>query len=229
MSIFSRFRDIVSANINAMLDKAEDPEKLIKLMIQEMEDILVEIKASCVGTMASKTRVVRALGKAREHAESWERKARLSVEKGRENLAREALVKMRHRGREIHDLEQESNQLGELIGRFRKDIVELEEKLAAARKKYRVLVQRHIHARKRAEAQSRIRHSETSDAFRRFDSFENRIERVEAEAELINFRSRSTIEDELDRIKMDEEIEDELENLKRELASKTESRKASPK
>ncbi len=155
---------------------------------------------------------------ARDHAESWERKARLAVDKGREDLARQALIEIRHLQGEINDLERENDQLAELISQFRKDMVQLEEKLSAARKKHRILVQRHIHARKRAEAQSRIRHAETSDVFRRFDSFENRIERMEAETELINYGRRDSVEDELDRIKTDEEIEEALENLKRKVA-----------
>ena len=92
MGIFSRFRDIISSNINAMLEKAENPEKLIKLMIQEMEDTLVEIKASCAGAMASHKRVKRAHEEIKRRAENWAAKAKLAVEKGRENLAREALA-----------------------------------------------------------------------------------------------------------------------------------------
>src|SRR5437868_9618457 len=92
MGIFTRVSDIISSNINAMLDKAEDPEKLIRLMIQEMEDTLVEIKASCAGVMATKKRVQRELEEARTRAQQWGEKARLAVNKGREDLAREALL-----------------------------------------------------------------------------------------------------------------------------------------
>ena len=88
MGIFTRFRDIVSSNINAMLDRAEDPEKMIKLMIREMEDTLVEIKAACAGAMAEKKKVVRRLEEVRERANLWEERARLAVAKGRDDLAR---------------------------------------------------------------------------------------------------------------------------------------------
>jgi phage shock protein A len=92
MGIFTRFRDIISSNINAILDKAEDPEKLIKLMIREMEDTLVEIKAACAGAMASSKKVQRQLDTLHERVRYWEEKAEIAVKKGRDNLAREALV-----------------------------------------------------------------------------------------------------------------------------------------
>ena len=91
MGIFTRFRDIVSANINAMLDKAEDPEKLIKLMIREMEDTLVELKASCAQVMANSKRAQRQLDEARSKRQYWAKNAELAVNKGRDDLAREEI------------------------------------------------------------------------------------------------------------------------------------------
>ena len=93
MGIFTRFRDIISSNINAMLDKAEDPEKLIKLMIREMEDTLVEIKTACAGVMAGGKKIQRQLEGLKTRARYWEEKAELAVNKGRDDLAREALIK----------------------------------------------------------------------------------------------------------------------------------------
>ena len=95
MGVFSRLSDIISSNLNAMLDKAEDPEKLIRLMIQEMEDTLVEIKASCAGVMAAKKKVQRELAEVHTRALQWGNKAQLAVNKGREDLAREALIEKR--------------------------------------------------------------------------------------------------------------------------------------
>lgn len=223
MGIFSRFRDIVSANLNSMLERAEDPEKLIKLMIQEMEDTLVELKASCAGAMASKARISRAIGSAQDRAEGWEKKARLAVEKGREDLAREALQERRGLLAEIETRSNEIKHFEELVEQYQDDIRQLEEKLAAARNKHRILVQRHIHASKRKDVQSRIRKADTSDAFVRFEQFEARIDRMEADADLVNYGRKPTLEDEFDNLERDQEIENDLASLKEKMQKKSDS------
>ena len=222
MGIFSRFRDIVSSNLNAMLEKAEDPEKLIKLMIQEMEDTLVELKASCAGAMANRTKVNRAREVASEAVEKWDRKARLAVEKGREDLAREALVEKRACQSEVEHREKEADHFDELVVQYQKDITQLEEKLETARNKHRILVQRHIHAGHRKDAQTKIRKADTSDAFMRFEQFESRIDRMEAEAELVNYRG-ATLDDEFTKMETDEQIEKELASLKESMKEKSEN------
>jgi len=214
MGIFTRFRDIISSNINAMLDMAEDPEKLVRLMIQEMEDTLVEIRASCADAMATKKRVQRAQEEARSRAEDWGDRAQLAVDKGREDLAREALIEKRNYQEHADALDTELKQCDALVEQYQADIVQLENKLRAAREKQRVLVQRHAHARNKKRAQLDIRRVETSDAFIRFEQFENRIERMEAEADLVNYGRKPTLEDEIASLKTDDEIERELQNLK---------------
>lgn len=215
MGIFTRVRDIISSNINAMLDKAEDPEKLVKLMIREMEDVLVEIKASCAGAMAQRKRMDRELDEVRRRAEQWGDKAQLAVNKGREDLAREALLEKRRYRSRVDSLEKEAAQCEDLINQYKSDIVQLEEKLTTAREKQRMLVQRHIHAQNKKRAENGIRKVDTSDAMIRFDQFESRIERMESEADLVNFGRKSvTLEDEFRRIEGDEELERELAALK---------------
>lgn len=222
MGIFTRVRDIVSANINAMLDSAEDPEKLVKLMIHEMEDTLVEIKAACAGVMATKKRVSRALDEAQAKARSWSDKASLAVDKGREDLAREALLEKRRHLERVETLEKEGAQTEVLIEQYQQEIVQLEDKLRAAREKQRLLVQRHIHARGRKRAQEDIRRFDTSDAFVRFEQFENRIERMEAESGLVNYGRKPALEEEFARLEGDEDIEKELAALKAKATGKPE-------
>lgn len=219
MGIFSRFRDIISSNLNVMLEKAEDPEKLIKLMIQEMEDTLVELKASCAGAMASRTRVVRARDTAAENVAKWDGKARLAVDKGREDLAREALLEKRAAQQEAEHREKEAAHFDELVTQYQKDIQQLEDKLETARNKHRILVQRHIHASHRKDARTKIRKADTSDAFMRFEQFENRIDRMEADAELINYRGR-TLDDAFSKMESDDLIESELASLKESMKEK---------
>jgi phage shock protein A len=220
MGIFTRFRDIISSNINAMLDKAEDPEKLIKLMIREMEDTLVEIKASCAAVMAGSKKVQRQMEGIRSRGKYWEEKASLAVNKGRDDLAREALVEKRRYIERAEALERELMEHNALIEQYQEDIRQLEDKLGSAREKQRMLVQRHIHANRKKRAQEEIRRMDSSEALLKFEDLENRIERMEAEADLVNFGRKPTLEEELDDLEVDEEIEEELQTLKSSLAGK---------
>jgi phage shock protein A len=223
MGIFSRFRDIINSNISAMLDKAEDPEKLIKLMIREMEDTLVEIKASCAGVMANSKKAQRQMEEVRARGKYWEERATLAVTKSRDDLAREALLEKRRYADRAEALLQESIKLDALVEQYQDDIRQLEEKLESAREKQRILVQRHIRANGKKRAQEEIRRFDSSEAIIKFENFENRIERMEAEADLVNFGRKPSQEAEWEGLLADEEIEKELESLKSSLAKEDES------
>jgi phage shock protein A len=214
MGIFTRFRDIVSSNINSMLDRAEDPEKLIRLMIREMEDTLVELKAACAGVMAETKTVQRRMDEAGDRSRFWADKAKLAIDKGRDELAREALVEKRRHHERFAELEAELKQQSGLVAQYHEDIRQLEDKLKTARDKQRLLVQRHIHADRKRRAQEEIRRVETSDALFRYEELEHRIDRMEADAELVNYGRRSALEEELNRLGSDEDIERELQALK---------------
>jgi phage shock protein A len=222
MGIFTRFRDIISSNISAMLDKAEDPEKLIKLMIREMEDTLVEIKASCAGVMANTKKVQRQLDEVQSRAHYWEERAGLAVNKGRDDLAREALVEKRRFAERADALESELMEHSALVAQYQDDIRQLEDKLAGAREKQRMLVQRHIHAKRKKRAQEEIRRVDSSEAVFKFEELERRIEYMESEADMINFGRKPTLEEKMDALLHDDEIEKELQSLKSSLAKKDE-------
>jgi len=220
MGIFTRFRDIISSNINSMLDKAEDPEKLIKLMIREMEDTLVEIKTACAAVMASSKKVQRQLDGHKARAQYWEERAALAVNKGRDDLAREALVEKRKFTRRTETFEHDLVEQDLLIEQYQDDIRQLEEKLKSARDKQRMLVQRHVHAQRKMQAQQEMRRIDSSETIMKFDEIENRIERMEAEADLVNFGKKTSLEDQIERLSVDDEIESELAALKRPIAQK---------
>ncbi|UCD83022.1 MAG: PspA/IM30 family protein, partial [Desulfobacterales bacterium] len=129
MGIFSRFRDIIGSNINSMLDRAEDPEKLIRLMIQEMEDTLIELKAACAGVMAQSKTVERQLQMIEKRVGYWEDKAGLAVNKGRDDLAREALLEKRRHIQRAESLTRELTEHEALLEQYKDDIRQLEEKL----------------------------------------------------------------------------------------------------
>lgn len=224
MGIFTRFRDIVGSNINSMLDRAEDPEKLIKLMIQEMEDTLIELKSACAGVMAGSKHIERQLAALDQRLDYWEGKANLAVSKGRDDLAREALLEKRRHSRRAESLRNELSEHEALMEQYKEDIRQLEEKLKHAREKERLLVQRHIHAARKKRAQEEMRRMDSAEAVFKFEEMEHRIEHMEAEADLVNFGRKPTLEEELERLALDEEIESELKAIKASSIDKMEAR-----
>lgn len=214
MGIFTRFRDIVNSNINAMLDHAEDPEKLIKMMIREMEDTLVELKASCASVIANRKKIRRRLDDVREREQLWTGRAELAVEKGRDDLAREALMEKKRFSQIYESLDNELIQHSELLDQYRDDIGQLEDKLHKAKEKQHMLVQRHLRARRAKQAQMEIRRMDNYETIAKFEDLESRIDRMEAEAELVNPVSKSTLDNAFDKLVVDDEIEKELSELK---------------
>jgi phage shock protein A len=168
--------------------------------------------------MANTKKVQRELEESRRRAEDWSKKAQIALSRNREDLARAALVEKRRWLDRADILEKEMDQCDVLVEQYQEDIQQLEEKLNMAREKQRILIQRHIHARKKRRAQEEIQRIDNTDTWIRFEQFENRIERMEAEADLVNKFRQPTLEDEFDRLEGDEEIERELEALKAEMS-----------
>jgi phage shock protein A len=183
-------------------------------MIQEMEDTLVEIKASTAAAMAETKKVERELSFIQNKAAEWETRASKAIEHGQEDLARQALLEKRRYTNRASNLEHEYTECQMVVERYQDDIVQLEEKLAGVREKQRSLVQRHIQAHHKRRAQEDMRRADSSDVLTRFAKFENRVERMEADADLVNFGRKPDLEDEFSRLERDEEIEAELKALK---------------
>ncbi len=219
MGIFSRFRDIISSNINAMLDNAENPEKMIKMMIYEMEDTLVEIKTSCAKVMANIKGAQRQLTETQAKVFDWQSKAQLAISKEREDLAREALMEKRQYEERANSLELTINGHNELFEKYQDDIRQLEDKIRNAREKQSILAHRQIHAKTKKKAEQGIRRIDSSDTIGKFDQIESRIDRMEADAELINFGKKPSLEDQFDQLEKDDEIENELKKLKSKLVT----------
>jgi phage shock protein A len=214
MGIFTRFKDIVAANINSMLDNAEDPEKLIKLMIREMEDTLIEIKSSCANAIANQKKVQRILEDIEEKELFWTRKAELAVEKAKDSLARQALQEKRRYTQQSEKLQLEVSELGAIVEQYRDDIQELENRLKSAREKQRMLIQRHIRASRKKKVREEIRRAGSDEVLRKFEDLEQQIERMEAEADLVNYGKSSVLEAEFEKLEADDEIENELKKIK---------------
>lgn len=214
MGIFTRFRDIVSSNINSMLDGAENPEKMIKLMIREMEDTLIELKASCASVIASSKKIQRRQTEILAKENLWKERAELAVSKGKDNLAREALIERRRFSELSESVEKELSDHTSLINQYREDIGELESKLQSAQEKKRSLIQRHKRATNKKRAHTEMRQADSAESMARFEQMESRIEQMEAEADLVNVKKKTTLADEFAELDADEEIEKELEKIK---------------
>lgn len=215
MGIFTRFKDIIGSNINTMLDRAEDPEKMIRMMIGEMEETLVELKANCAGLMAGQKRLRRERERLEAEVEKWSARAELAVDKGREDLAREALAEKLEWARKAQAQTDEEERYAALVDQAREDITSLETKLAAARERQRSLLQRHKRASHRLRAREDERRADAQDAMLRFDRFEARVERMEAEAEMAGPSRGGNLEDEFSRLEGGDGVEAELERLKK--------------
>ena len=214
MSIFTRFKDIVSANINSMLDRAEEPEKMIRLMIQEMEETLVELKASCAGLMADQKRIVREQDQTRSGVELWDGRARLAMDRGREDLAREALAEKLAAQRVSEGLEREVERFAVLIEQAREDIELLEAKLESAKERQRSLAKRIVRADQRLKARANATRAQSAEVLMRFDQFEQRIERMEAQAEMSAPRRGRDLEQEFALLEGGDEIEEQLASMR---------------
>jgi phage shock protein A len=164
--------------------------------------------------MANRKTVQRQLNQAMARENGWNDKAALAVNKGRDDLAREALMEKRRYSRKTKSLEAELLDFNELVDKYKGDICQLEDKLRSAREKQRILVQRHIHAQNKIRAEEEIRRMDSEEAVLRFHQFENRIERLESEADLVNPGQQTTLEEEFEHLMVDEEIENELAELK---------------
>lgn len=216
MGVFTRLKDIINSNLNAMLDAAEDPDKLIRLMIQEMEDTLVEVKANCAGAIAARKRAERAVTSAETAIVTWEERARLAIEKGREDLAREA-IRERRRLEDLRDAHaKEATGCDEVVARYKEDIGAVEAKLVDARQRHRLLVQRHKRAKTHERTRGVIERVTRYDAVTKFDQLEQRIERMEAFQEIDPDLQKPSLEEAFAALKEADAIEEELARLKRE-------------
>jgi phage shock protein A len=214
MSIFSRFTDIVNANINALLEKAEDPEKIIRLMIQEMEDTLVEIRSSAAKCIADRKEQNRYLEFLEREQQGWAERAELAIRQGREDLARAALAEKQALADEAEQVERETAMLDEQLEKFNSDITQLQSKLTDAKARQRSIVIRHKTASSQLAARKHIHDDKIDEMLFRFENAERRIDRVEAQGESLDMGRRKGLAEEIAGLEDDQRVEDELEALK---------------
>lgn len=219
MGIFSRMTDIINSNLNAMLDSAEDPEKMVRLIIQEMEDTLVEVRSSSARVLADRKAAARRLEQVQAEAASWEEKARLAITKGREDLARAALQEKRAIEEEVALVEAELQATDEHITQLGEEVAQLQQKLDEARAKQKALTMRGKTVESRIKVKRQIQREAIDDAFHRFERFERRMDTLESQLESMDI-GRDVSPDlaaQINTLEDDELISGEIERLKKEM------------
>lgn len=219
MSIFSRLTDIVNANLTALLDRAEDPEKMARLMIQEMEDTLVEVRSAAVKAIADRKELGRRVADARFGLEDWERKAELAVAKGKEDLARAALFEKRRAADVLRGLEAELVQVDEVLGRYEDDIGRLQSKLDEAKAKRKSLEMRAEAAGHSIKARRVLHDARVDEALARYDRMHRRIDELEGEAEVLDKGRTPGLAQRFAELESEGNVEAELEALRRKVKS----------
>ena len=227
MGIFSRMSDIINSNINAMLDQAEDPAKMVRLIIQEMEDTLVEVRTSSARVLAERKQATRRLEQARADAEGWEEKARLALSRQREDLARGALQEKRAIDEEVTLVEAELAAADEHIEQLSTEVLQLQQKLDDARARQKALSLRTQTVQSRIKVKRQIQRDALDDAFLRFERFERRMDTLESQLEAMDI-GRDVSPDLAAQINVltdDERISDDLARLKKEMGESVEGAK----
>lgn len=215
MGVFSRMGDIINSNINAMLEKAEDPEKIARLIIQEMEDTLVEVRTAAARSIADKKELNRRLERYREAVDEWENKAELAIAKGREDLARGALVEKQKNARKTELIETELTAVEEAIEKANGDMAKLQVKLDEAKAKHKALALRRRTAEDRIRVRERIVDTKIDDALLRYELVERKVDELEAQVESYDLGRKENLAGAFEALEVEEAIEKELDALKR--------------
>jgi phage shock protein A len=214
MSIFSRTRDIFAANITEMLDRSEDPAKMIRMVILEMEETLVDVRASAARCIADGKEMRRALMKVEEHQKSWTEKAELALSKGREDLAKAALTERQKLADMADGLRDEIKGVDETLKTYETDIAKLQSKLREARARQNAIAARFESAVTRARARELLNGGRTEDAFSKFEILERRADFAEGRADALGMTGPKSLEEEIAELKASEAVDAELEAMK---------------
>ncbi|MBN7824888.1 phage shock protein PspA [Bowmanella dokdonensis] len=219
MGIFSRFTDIVNSNINALLDKAEDPEKMVRLIIQEMEDTLVEVRSTSAKTIASKKEISAQITKLEMQSLDWQAKAELALSKDRDDLAKAALMEKKKAAEHAEALKKELKLVEEQISKLQSETAQLQDKLADAKARQKTIILRQKTAESRLEVKRSLDSGKVDEAMGRFERYERKIDDLESQIEAYDLGKHS-LADEFAALEAGDKIDDELAALKKKMKSK---------
>ncbi|MCY4220532.1 MAG: phage shock protein PspA [Thiotrichales bacterium] len=221
MTIFSRITDIINANINALLERAEDPAKMIRLMIQEMEDTLVEVRSQSVRTIADKREIERKIERLETSGREWEDKAAFALGKGREDLAKSALLVKRKLEDQAVLLREELEVIEASLARHSEDLSRLQAKIDEAKARRDSIELRMKTAKGRVRVKEALHDGRVDDALQRFGSLERRIDELEAGAEVYDMGKAKTLEQEFADLEVDSDVTEDLAKLKARVAAES--------
>lgn len=215
MGIFSRTRDIIAANVTELLDKAEDPAKMIRMIILEMEETLVEVRASAARTIADQKEMKRHVNKLEQLQADWTDKAELALSKDREDLARAALLEKKKAADMADQLNVEIAVLDDALRASEQDIAKLQAKLREARVRQNSLVTRMQSAENRLRVREAYAGEKVNEAFARFDLLERRVDMAEGRADAMDLGSApKTLEEEIAELRSADKVDADLAALK---------------
>lgn len=223
MGVFSRFSDIINSNINALLDKAEDPEKMVRLIIQEMEETLVEVRTVSAKAIADKKELMRRRQWLSDQAEAWEAKAELAITKGREDLAKGALAERMKLVNDGNDVDAELEALEASLQELESEISQLQQKIAEAKARQKTLITRQKTANAKLKVRKTLHSSSVQETLSKLEGYERKLDDLEGQVESYDLGKR-TLAEQIEQLAEDEEIESQLAALKRKMETKTSNR-----
>ena len=216
MSIFNRLSDIINSNISSLLDKAENPEKMIRMVIQEMEETLVEVRSGTAKVIAEKKTLSRRAEQLKKQAQDWESKAELALSKGREDLAKAALMEKSNINSSVEITEKDLLKLDETLDKLSVEIEALQAKLNDARARQKTIVMRTTATESRLNVNRQLHNYSIDNAMNKFEYYEKKIDQMEGQMDSIHIEKRG-LQSEFDELEREESIDQELENLKNKL------------
>mgnify|MGYP003665378156 FL=1 len=219
MGLLSRMSDIVQSNINALLDKAEDPEKMIKHLILEMQDTLVEVRSVAATVLADKKQIERRISKLEIESANWQSKAQIALQKEREDLARAALGEKQRVDQALDSLHEQLNEVQESVNKLQSDSSQLNDKLLEAKAKQKTLLIRQRTQSSRLKLRYSDAYNKVDTAIVKFDQYERRIDDLEAQVDAFDLVSETkSLNAELAELEVSEEIEMQLAELRKKVA-----------
>lgn len=220
MGVFSRFSDIINSNINALLDKAEDPEKMVRLIIQEMEETLVEVRTVSAKAIADKKELIRRRQWLTDQADLWESKAELAIQKAREDLAKGALAERLKFVNEGLDVDVELDTLEASLQELEDEITQLQNKISEAKTRQKALITRHKTASSKLKVRKTLNSASVKETLSRLEGYERKLDDIEGQVEAYDLGKKS-LADEIEQLAENDEIESQLTALKKKMEQRS--------